>query len=116
MHVVSGRVLLEGWRGEPGPATVYARLLDTSWIDAPARTVDKVVLHDVRLDEIQDKGITFSLVAQEVDPRSRYEVSVLVDLDGDGETSVGDYRNTTSFPVLTQGFPDEVEVLVQRIG
>jgi hypothetical protein len=116
MQKVRGKVLLDGWQGEPGPATVYARLLDTSWIDAPAKTVDEVVLHDVRLDEIQDKGLAFSLAVQEVDPRARYEVSVLVDLDGDGETSAGDFRNTASYPVLTRGFPDEVEVRAHRIG
>jgi hypothetical protein len=78
--------------------------------------VDQVVLHDLRLDEVQDEGVVFCLVALEVDPRARYEVSVLVDLDGDGETSVGDYRNTVSYPVLTRGFPDEVEVRAKRIG
>jgi hypothetical protein len=78
--------------------------------------MDKVVLHNVRLDEIQEHGITFSLSVREVDPRARYEVSVLVDVDGDGETSVGDYRNTVSYPVLTRGFPVELEIRAQRIG
>ncbi|MBN1641367.1 MAG: hypothetical protein JXA09_09030 [Anaerolineae bacterium] len=116
MRVVRGKLVLDGWRGEPGPATVYARLLDTSWMDAPARTIDQVVLTDVWLDQVQAEGLTFSLSAQEVDPLARYEVSVLVDLDGDGETSVGDYRSTSSHPVLTRGFPDQVEVHAQRIG
>ena len=85
MHVVTGRILLDEWRGEPGPATVYVRLLDTSLIDAPARTVDEAVLHDVRLDRAVDDGIEFRVVAKELDSRARYQVSVLVDLDGDGK-------------------------------
>ena len=116
MHVVSGKILLDEWRGEPGPATVVVRLLDTSRMDVAARTVDEVVLHDVRLDEVQDEGIAFRLTAQELDPRARYEVSVLVDLDGDGRASVGDYLNTQSYPVLTRGFPDEVEVHARPVG
>jgi len=116
MRAVSGRVRLAGWQGEPGPATVYVRLLDTSWMDAPSTTVDEVRFHGVWLGEIQDEGLSFALAIEEVDPRARYEVSVLVDLDGDGRTSVGDYRNTAAHPVLTRGFPDEVEVVARRIG
>ena len=116
MRVVSGRVVLDGWQGEPGPTTIYVRLLDTSWADDSARIVDEVVLREVRLDEIQEHAFAFFLEASKVDPRARYEVGVLVDLDGDGVTSVGDYRNTVSYPVLTRGFPDEVEVHARRIG
>jgi hypothetical protein len=115
MHVVSGRILLNGWRGEPGPATVYVRLLDTSRIDAAALTVDEVVLHDVRLDQVERDGIEFRVAAKELDPRARYEVGVLVDLTGDGQKSVGDYLNTRAYPVLTRGFPNQVEVHVHPI-
>jgi hypothetical protein len=116
MRVVTGKVLFDRWRGEPGPATVYVRLLDTSRIDVAARRVDEVILHDVRLDRVQDDGIPFSVSAAELDSRARYQVSVLVDLDGDGRTSRGDYRSTQAYPVLTRGHPDEVEVHVQPIG
>ena len=116
MQVVSGTLKLEGWQGEQGPATVYVRLLDTSWMDAPSRTVDEVVFDNVRLDEIQEHGLNYHLVAEEVDPRARYQVSALVDLDGDGETSVGDYLTTVAYPVLTRGFPDVVDIRARRIG
>jgi len=116
MHVVSGVILLDEWLGEPGPATVIVRLLDTSRMDVAARRVDEAVLRHVRLDEVQDEGIAFRLTAQELDPRARYEVSVLVDLDGDGRASVGDYLNMQSYPVLTRGFPTQVEVHVHPVG
>ena len=45
----------------------------------------------------------------------RYEVSVLVDLDGDGKTGKGDYINKQSYPVLTKGFPDFAEVIVSEV-
>lgn len=116
MHVVSGRIVLDGWRGESGPATVYVRLLDTSLIDAPARIVDEVVVEDVRLDRVKDDGIEFRVMARELDARARYQVGVLVDLDGDRRISVGDYVNTRAYPVLTRGFPDQVQIHVQRVG
>lgn len=116
MHVVSGKILLDAWRGEPGPATVYIRLLDTSRIDAAALVVDEVVLHDVRLDHVARDGIEFCVAAKELNPRARYEVGVLVDLSGDGQKRAGDYLNTRAYPVLTRGFPDQVEIHVHPIG
>jgi hypothetical protein len=92
MHEVTGKILLDGWGGEPGPATVYVRLLDTSRIDAAARKVAEVVLYDVQLDRVH------------------------VDLDGDGRKSKGDYLNMQSYPVITRGHPNQVEVQARRIG
>jgi hypothetical protein len=92
------------------------RLLDTSRIDALAVTIDELVLEDVDLTAVEDTGLEFQLSAEEVQPRARYEVGVLVDLDGDGRPSVGDYINTRSYPVLTRGYPDKVEVQVNPIG
>jgi hypothetical protein len=42
-------------------------------------------------------------------------VRVHVDLDKDGEVSVGDYISMESHPVLTYGHPDHVEVAVQKV-
>jgi hypothetical protein len=116
MHEVTGKILLDGWGGEPGPATVYVRLLDTSRIDAAARKVAEVVLYDVQLDRVQDDGIEFCLMVGDLDPRAQYEIGVLVDLDGDGRKSKGDYLNMQSYPVITRGHPNQVEVQARRIG
>ena len=116
MREVSGRILLQDWGGEAGPATVYVRLFNTTLIDAPARMVNEVVLHRVRLDRVRNLGIKFSVVAPKVDARARYEVGVLVDLDGDTKPSHRDYVNTRAYPVLTRGFPDRVEIRVHPIG
>lgn len=116
MRVVSGKILSDKWRGELGPAIIYVRLLDASRIDASARVIVEVVLEDVMLDRLKGEGIEFRMVVREIDPRVRYVVRVLVDMDGDGQNSVGDYTSTHAHPVLTRGFPDYVEVPVQRIG
>ena len=116
MNAVSGKIVLQSWRGERGTSTVYIRLQDTSRIDAPALTVSESIFQGVDMDELRGAGIDFRLEVDEVDPRSRYEVRVLVDLDGDGRLSAGDYTNTMAYPVLTRGQPDHVEVHVHPIG
>lgn len=116
MHELTGKILLDGWQGERGPATVYIRLLETSRIDSAARKVVELILYDVRLDRTQEDGITFCLRVIHVDSRARYEMGVLVDLDGDGRKGPGDYLNTSSYPVLTRGHPDSAEVHVRCIG
>jgi uncharacterized lipoprotein YbaY len=115
MGCVTGRILLEGWQGEPGPATVYVRLLDTSRADASAVTVSTLTLRDVALDLMVQEGIDFSLDVPAVDPRASYTVSVLVDLDGDGQSSRGDYRSMQAYPVLTRGYGNRVEISAKRI-
>lgn len=115
MGVLTGRVVLEGWQGEPGPATVYVRLLDTSRADASAVTVSTLTLREVALDLVAQEGIDFSLEVPAVNPRTRYTVSVLVDLDGDGQSSPGDYRSMEAYPVLTRGYGNRVEVHASRI-
>ena len=115
MSTISGKILFDSWRGEPGPATVYVRLLDTSRVDTSARKIAELVLYDVRLDEISEEGLGFCLEANEVDPRARYEVGVFVDLIGDGRKRAGDYLNTRAYPVLTHGFSNYVEIYVHPI-
>ena len=115
MEVVTGRILLEGWQGEPGPATVVVRVLDTSRADAAAVTVSTLTLNEVALDLMEQEGIEFSLEIPALDPRTRYTVSVLVDLDGDGQSSPGDYRSMQAYPVLTHGHGGWVEVHARRI-
>jgi Type III secretion system lipoprotein chaperone (YscW) len=115
MGVVTGRIFLEGWQGEPGPAMVYVRVLDTSRADASAVTVSTLAIRDVALDLMDKDGIDFSLDIPAVDPRTRYTVSVLVDLNGDGQSSPGDYRSMQAYPVLTHGHGNRVEVHARRI-
>ncbi len=115
MCQVSGVIALTGWRGETGPATVYVRVLDTSRADAPARRIAEAVRPVARLDAVVRDGLPFSIALESLDPRARYEVDVLVDLDGDGKISAGDYLSTQAYPVLTRGYPDRVDVLVQPV-
>ena len=115
MVAVTGHILMEGWQGEPGPATVFVQVLDTSRANAHAVTVSTHTIRDVALDLMERDGIDFSLDIPAVDPRTRYTVSVLVDLDGDGQSSPGDYRSMQAYPVLTYGHGNRVDVCARRI-
>jgi hypothetical protein len=60
--------------------------------------------------------IQFELVADDAPARpSRRTVRVLIDLDGDGASSRGDYLNTQSIPVAAGAGRTTVNVPVRRI-
>ena len=117
MPGIPGRIILDGKCSVAAPVTVYIRLLDTSRIDAPAQLKAELALTAVRLDEIGHEGLPFCITLdEEPDPRARYEISVLADVNGDGKKSVGDYITMRSYPVLTAGSPTETSIRVQRIS
>jgi len=113
--LVTGQIFLEGWQGELGPATVYVRLLDTSRANSPALTVSTLILKEVALDVMERDGINFAMEIAEIDPHAHYTVSALVDLNGDGQSSRGDYLSMQAYPVLTYGHENQVEVHAKRI-
>jgi len=115
MGLVTGRISLEGWQGEIGPATVYVRLLDTSRANAPALTISSLIFKDVALDVMGQDGIDFAMDIAEIDPHAYYTVSVLVDLNGDGQSSRGDYLSMQAYPVLTHGHENQIRVHAKRI-
>ena len=115
VSLVTGRIRLEAWQGEPGPATVYVRLLDTSRADAPAVAVSTLIFKEVALDQMERDGTDFAMDIAGVDPHAYYTVSVLIDLNGDGQSSRGDYQSMQVYPVLTHGHGNRVEIYAKRI-
>ena len=99
----------------PSDAKAYVRLLDTSMADAPSRLVAETVLKDISQQANLGNPIPFALDGDPPDERRSYTISVLVDLDGDGKVSPGDFINTQSYPVLTFGYPNKVSVQVKQI-
>jgi uncharacterized lipoprotein YbaY len=99
----------------PSDAKAYVRLLETSMADAPARLVAEAVLQVISEEANLGNPIPFALYGDLQDERGSYTISVLIDLDGDGKVSPGDFINTQSYPVLTFGYPSEVSVRVRQI-
>jgi uncharacterized lipoprotein YbaY len=108
--LVTGEILLPAHSAIPASAVAYVHLLNTSLADAPATIVAEQVINDVAAKIAGGGRIKFALYGEIQDPRASYSVSVHIDVDMDGRVSVGDYINVQSYPVVTFGYPDHIEV------
>jgi putative lipoprotein len=99
MPEVSGTIVfgadLEPFTG----ATVYVRLEDVSLMDIAAPTVAETILRDVRAGGQAPTQLEFTVAAPPLEPKVRYNVRVHVDVDADGQVSIGDYVSTISHSV-----------------
>ena len=111
--VVTGAVLFGPDAVPFSDATAYISLLDVSRQDAPSSMITRRVIRNVKY--AAGEQIDFSLTGKIDDPRGMYVVSAHIDVDGDGEVSVGDYITTGHFPVSTQGKTADMRVIVQRV-
>jgi uncharacterized lipoprotein YbaY len=92
-------------------ATVHVRVEDTSLADAPAKLVGEQVFEKA----CSTSNLFFSIEVEPVDEKARYTVSVHIDVDNDGCVSKGDYVSTESYPVLTGGHGNHVDVRVKQV-
>jgi uncharacterized lipoprotein YbaY len=113
-QVVRGTVRFFEAVDVPSGATLYVRLLDVTFTDAPSRTVAEQVLALPR-GRADERPLAFSLRLETIDPHRTYIVSAHADLDGDGSISRGDWMTMESYPVLTFGHADRVDVVVKKI-
>lgn len=114
-RLVSGEIRLARQEKLPDGATAYVRLLNTSFADAPAQVVAEQVLHNVNRITNRGESIPFSLDGELQGAQDEYVINVLVDLNGDGQISVGDFINMQSYPVFTAGNPSHVVVEVKQV-
>lgn len=113
--LVTGIILI-GKKVEPfSGATAHVRLEDVSNADAASRVVAEQTLRNVSHTKGDETKLKFALYGKLPNERASYSVSAHVDLDNDGEVSVGDYISMESYPVLTYGYPSYVEVRVHRV-
>lgn len=113
--VVKGEIKFAGKPELRTSAKTYVRLLDTSLADGPAKVVAEQVIEHIAGSLGKGEKVAFVLEPNSIDERSTYTVSVLVDLDGDGKISKGDYISMQSYPVLTHGYPNQVTIEVKRV-
>lgn len=113
--LVQGRIVFDEAAESFAGATLYVFLEDTSYADAGAVKVAEHVTKDVSYDASARNSLSFTLYGDLQDQRAHYTVRVLVDLNGDGRISHGDFINVQSYPVLTWGHPNEVTIHVERV-
>jgi uncharacterized lipoprotein YbaY len=110
-----GEIVFEEGPPSFAKASVHIFLEDTTLADAPARVIVHHLIENVSADTVWKENMPFALDVTIPDTQARYTVRVLVDVDGDGKISHGDYASTADYPVLTRGYPDQVVVHVKRI-
>jgi uncharacterized lipoprotein YbaY len=115
MIIVTGTITFEEGVTPPNGATAYIRLIDTTLIDAAAKVIDEQIIRNIDWSKVPVDGLEFCLKVVRISPRNRYEVSVLIDCDGDGRISPGDYYSTQSYPVLMGKKPQQIKVVVRSI-
>lgn len=114
--LVTGSVILGGELKSFTNATVYVRLEDVSRADGAAIVAAEDVLKGVSHRAGDEARLEFALYGASPAENADYSLSVHVDVDADGEISRGDYISTQSYPVLTYGRPNRVEVRVEEVS
>lgn len=107
MTDIRGQIVFEGDAPFLETGAVHVFLEDTTYADASAI----IVRHEV----LEGGALSFAMTGLTVEPQRTYTVRVLVDMDGDGRVSRGDYITMESYPVLTRGRPSDITVVVRRI-
>src|SRR5678815_3831718 len=95
---VSGTIEFKDVRKPTLNVTVYVRVLDTSYADAPSPIVAEQILKGVNIVP-GAPPLVFTVHGVPENPKARYVVRVHADVNGDGKVSKGDYISTQSYPV-----------------
>jgi len=98
--------------GEPLPPAgrVTVQILDSSYEDAPAVTLQQVSADVPRRGQTDRLPVSLELKAA----RAGLTLRVHVDVDRDGRVSVGDYVSTQSYP-LPLPAPRTMEIKVSKV-
>lgn len=111
--LILGKIEFPSEDAEFSEATLNVTVQDTQEADARARVLCKQVVGNVSRIRGSSEALPFALECEGVRKSPFVTVSVLVDLDGDGCISRGDYINTESYPV--QFSPHEMHIRIQRV-
>jgi len=113
--LIDGVIFLDRQIGSFTAATARVSVEDVSMADASSITLAATTIDNIchRLGEVL--RINFQVFGPVFDEEAHYSVRVHIDLQGSGDVSPGDYMTTQNYPVLTFGFPDWVEVQVEKI-
>ena len=114
--LVTGEILFEKDTKSFSNATVYVNLLDIGKQDIESKVIATHVIEDVSFDQDKKNSVSFSLKGHLTKSQfTTFTVSVLVDLDGDAEISLGDFITTVNYEVLAENCPEDVMVIVHRV-
>ena len=112
MPTVTGEIRFASKNPDLNDATAYVWISDDSRAGAPARPVA-----EHKIQSLSKEPISFKLaVPTPIDEKARYNVHVRVNTHGDrNDIQSGDYITMQTYPVLTHGFPNHVQVEVKQV-
>lgn len=93
-------------------ATVRVFLEDVSIMDAPAPVIAEHVEHQVTY---AGHPLAFKLFGEIPHTEHHYNVRVHISRDGSADIKAGDFITMQSYPVLTHGYPETIQVEVRAI-
>lgn len=98
----------------PG-ARLFVTLEDVSLIDKPAPKVATFTTSELEVHADGTLRATFVLDLENPQPGALYSVRALLDVDGDGRASKGDFISVQSHPVDARSGSAELQIPLQRI-
>jgi uncharacterized lipoprotein YbaY len=114
--LVKGLIYFEGGVIEVGGASVYVRLLDVSRADAASSTIAEYRITHLPAGTKTSETISFEIEAEVPDPRASLILAAHLDMNRDGEISIGDYITMESFPVSPKALSNKYTIKLRRIS
>ena len=114
LSIVKGEILFTTSLEFSPSSTVYVRLEDVTIIDSYSKVVSEEIIRGINHQGDLANKLHFEIRGMTCEKRS-YIITVHVDVDGDGNISKGDFINMQSYPVLTNGYPNFISVIVKEI-
>lgn len=115
--VVHGTINADSLDVQFEDVTVYVQLVDASLQDVSSILLGEQILENVNYDSrLRYAGILFSIPIEfEIHESATYHVSAHADIDGDGQTSKGDWISMASHPVLSHGSTNEASIILSLV-
>jgi hypothetical protein len=114
--LIRGELLVEGDPFDLSGASVHVQLLDTSRADAASITISQFQVQALARGTTTSDRIPFEFNVDNLDPRGYYILAAHIDINGDGQKSIGDYITMESFPLYTEDPSIYYVIKVRRIN
>lgn len=112
---VRGQVVLPDVELAGQTADFIIQVEDVSRADAPSTVVGEQRIPRLALKSGMSLPFTIEIPAERIIPNHNYSVRVHVDMSGSGKIEPADLITMQSYPVLTQGYGNEVKVSVRQV-
>ena len=114
LPIIRGELVFQGSPADIGGAAVHVLVEDVSRADGPAQTVGAWSVAGLAQGTTSSKAIPFDVQLNALDTRGRYSLRAHVDVDRDGQTSIGDFITMEEYPVGGTG-ADFYRLQVHRV-